>query len=358
MRLISIESLSFVYRNGSPVFTDLNLELGTSDLPRKHAGCIIAIMGASGCGKSTLLKLIAGIESPTSGRLVSTPSDVVVSYVPQEPVLFEHMSRIENARYYENISALRKLFRKDLFEQAVDRLGLGSVLSSTESVREMSGGERQRLSLLRAISIRPGVLLLDEPCSGLDAPLKYEFLLLLRQLTEELGLLTVHVTHHPDEVHLIADEIVFLHDAEDGCCSALHGTLEQFTRHPPTIEVAQFLATPIVNIVPCTFGQKELLIGGSSGIVFELNHVVPRGGYQLAFPIESVHWVDVGGLKVRVVGKSPTSTVVTLADNPVLRLVGPHSGGNPTAFTIEGDAFLFDAEGKFVQSTVLRGLPP
>lgn len=346
---VEIRGVSFGYKRGPQVFEALRLRLATSDGSPSDRGRVIAVMGASGCGKTTLLRLLAGIEAPAAGDVRYNPRDALISYVPQEPVLFEHISRLENARYFKRVSSMREFYSEEMFGAMTEQLGLRSALESGESVLKMSGGERQRLSLLRALSIRPNVLLFDEPCTGLDIPVKQDFLLLLRRLTDELGLLAIYVTHHPEEVRLVADEIVFLSKPLTGAAvSVSHSGLRNFLENPPTLEAARFFASPAMNAVPCRFDGQLLADLATSGIIGL--HVEPppsHGDYLLAFTPEAMRWVDQGGAPVSCMGCSDRYRVVQMGGPDASLLVGPQTDEEPTSFRVEGPAFLFTRDGHY-----------
>ena len=166
MKFISFENITFGYRKNDPIFKDLSFKISGSDSGRGH---VIALMGASGTGKSTLFKLILQTEKIQNGAISFDKKEPVIAYLPQEPVLFEHLSPKQNARYFERSSYFKKRFNESLYNELIHSLNIDDVLKETRSVLEMSGGQRQRLSLLRALSIQPDFLLLDEPTTGLDA---------------------------------------------------------------------------------------------------------------------------------------------------------------------------------------------
>src|SRR4051812_13077849 len=210
-------------------------------------------MGRSGCGKSTLLRLLAGLERPWSGQVIATPASAQMSLLSQNAVFFEHLSVVDNARYFERIRAVRGRFDSVTFSKLAKQLELGRILEVRKPVTALSGGERQRLALLRALSIRPEILFLDEPCSGLDVMVKEEFLMHLRVAVESQGLLAVYVTHHADEARLVADEIVYLRRPEGAPIThAWQGDLPAFLAAPPHISVAELLLGPTFNCIPCT----------------------------------------------------------------------------------------------------------
>ncbi len=178
---VQIRRLTFSYSSGKPVLNDLTVDF--------LKGAFVGLLGPSGSGKTTFLDLLAGIASPQTGTITYAQRDPAITFVFQRPVLFEHYSRKENAMYRSRRGAFRERFTLDRFEQLAKVLGMdGDFLDSTRPLRSMSGGEQQRLTLLRELSIAPDLLLLlDEPCSGLDPGVKRQFLLLLSETVSELG---------------------------------------------------------------------------------------------------------------------------------------------------------------------------
>lgn len=242
---IRFHRLSFAYPGQPSLFHDLDLDLsGNIGAP------VLALMGPSGSGKSTLLRLLLGLEKPTSGSIKFTPGKPVISYVPQEPVLFEHLPVEHNARYFAMAGAHRDRFDKVLYDQLVNDLGLADVLSAKRPVSQLSGGQRQRLSMLRALSIRPDMLLLDEPCNGLDAAVKRSFLIGLRKITERNKLRVVYVTHHVAEAEMVADEVLYLaSDAKRAGVGAHLATMKDFLQNPPTLDAALAHGFPAANVL-------------------------------------------------------------------------------------------------------------
>jgi len=247
MKNIQINNISFSYKKGKGVFQDFSLQLEQQG----ENGKVTAIMGSSGSGKSTLMKLLLGIEKPVSGKIEMFPLNPIFSYVPQEPVLFEHLSINDNARYFKFAGAFKKRFNENIYNELVKSLGLEDVINASKSVLELSGGQKQRLSLLRALSIEPDFLLLDEPCNGLDAEVKRSFLNKLREITQRYGLFVLYITHHKLEAQLIADDVVYLvQDNSSIVKQAAQGTILEFIQHPPVLEAAHIFRFPAVKILP------------------------------------------------------------------------------------------------------------
>jgi molybdate transport system ATP-binding protein len=164
---------------------------------------VTAIFGPSGAGKTSLLDAIAGVRPLSRGTIVLdgvTLSDLPpqqrrIGYVPQETALFPHMSVERNVRYGGSAPVPDILEIEHLMQRGV---------------RDLSGGEQKRVALARALVTRPRLLLLDEPLSGLDAPLKSRIMEYLQRIRDELHVPMLYVTHDENELAAIADEIVVL----------------------------------------------------------------------------------------------------------------------------------------------------
>lgn len=178
--------------------------LDVSLVMRAHS---TAIFGPSGAGKTSLLEVIAGLRTPVRGRVMIGARDVTrlpprerrVGYVPQDDALFPHLSVRRNVMYGARGG--------DLGEVA-GILEIASLLD--RGVQYLSGGERKRVALARALMTRPEVLLLDEPLSGVDLELRNRVLDYLVRVREQFSIPLVYVTHHADEAALICDEVVRL----------------------------------------------------------------------------------------------------------------------------------------------------
>ncbi len=196
------------------IVRDLVLPLAdfTLDVSLKTSRGATALYGPSGAGKTTLLELIAGIRRPRSGRIEMDgrvvcddgvwipPRHRRVGYVPQDDALFPHLS-----------------VRQNVFYGAAGAENAGDVIAVLEigtlfdrRVHRLSGGERKRVALARALLTRPGLLLLDEPLAGVDLALRDRVLEYLVRVRDELPVPTIYVTHHMQEVEAICEEIVVL----------------------------------------------------------------------------------------------------------------------------------------------------
>ncbi len=228
--------------------TDLTLSYGkTVAVPRLNLdikkGELIALLGPSGCGKTTTMRAIAGLLTPSSGRITIDGRDVTrvpankrgIGLVFQSYALFPHLSAFENVAFGLR---LQNLGRDEI--QAKTQAGMSTVgLEGFEDRKpaEMSGGQQQRLALARSLVMEPKVLLLDEPLSNLDARLRLEMRNELQRVQKETGITMVFVTHDQAEALALADRIVLM---KGGKIEQL-GTPAQLYAEPSTVFAADFM---------------------------------------------------------------------------------------------------------------------
>lgn len=189
--------------------------LSALDLHVKE-GEFFSLLGPSGCGKTTLLRIIAGLESPSSGEVRIDDSNVTalspqrrnVGIVFQNYALFPHMTVFQNVAYGLEV---KKIPGKEIRRRVEDILGKVHLLEkATTPVPLLSGGEQQRVAVARAVVVEPRILLFDEPLSNLDYALRVETRAEIKRLQREVGITTIYVTHDQGEALALSDRVAIL----------------------------------------------------------------------------------------------------------------------------------------------------
>ena len=206
-------------------------------------GTLTTILGPSGCGKTTTLRMIAGLESPTSGQIIMDGKDVTtlgpaernVSMMFQSYALFPHMNVVENVLYGLKMSGIAKEQARNRAGEALKNVGLVGFNERLPS--ELSGGQQQRVALARALVLEPAVLLFDEPLSNLDARLRREMREEIRGLQQRLKLTVAYVTHDQSEALAVSDQIIVMNDGN----IAQRGTPQDMYERPQSEFVAGFM---------------------------------------------------------------------------------------------------------------------
>jgi multiple sugar transport system ATP-binding protein len=212
MASVRLEQVHKRYDNGHVAVQSADFEVGDGEL--------LVLVGPSGCGKSTLLRMIAGLESITSGtlsidgRVVNNvaPKHRDIAMVFQNYALYPHMSVAENLAFGLKLRGMPKPQIEARISQAAQMLGLDDMLQ--RQPKELSGGQRQRVALGRALVREPKVFLLDEPLSNLDAKLRLTMRTEIARLHRTLGTTMIYVTHDQIEAMTLGQRIVVLKDGE------------------------------------------------------------------------------------------------------------------------------------------------
>ncbi|OAN70943.1 glycerol-3-phosphate ABC transporter ATP-binding protein [Sulfitobacter sp. EhC04] len=215
-------------------------------------GEFIVIVGPSGCGKSTLLRMVAGLETVTAGEVQiggarvndREPMERDIAMVFQNYALYPHMSVFDNMAYGLKIAGTPKAEIAERVQEAATLLQLGDYL--TRRPRELSGGQRQRVAMGRAIVRKPSVFLFDEPLSNLDAKLRVQMRLEIKQLQRRLGVTSLYVTHDQVEAMTLADRMIVMNA---GRADQIGEPLEVYA-NPQTEFVAGFIGSPPMNFLP------------------------------------------------------------------------------------------------------------
>jgi multiple sugar transport system ATP-binding protein len=222
-------------------------------------GEFVVLLGPSGCGKSTLLRMIAGLESITSGdisigdQLVNKmhPKDRNIAMVFQNYALYAHMSVKENMAFSMRLKKTPNVEVDKRVAWAASILGLEPYLE--RQPKELSGGQRQRVAMGRAIVRNPDVFLFDEPLSNLDAKLRVQMRTEIKELHKRLKTTTVYVTHDQIEAMTMADQVVIM---RDGHIEQM-GTPLDIYDNPANLFVAQFIGSPGMNILKGVVCEKD-----------------------------------------------------------------------------------------------------
>lgn len=349
---IELKSLDFGYRQSALLFQDTSLTLVPS-APEGCRGFVSVIMGASGCGKTTLLKLLLREETPSHGEIVICPSDARLSYLSQDPVLFEHLSILENARYFSKLASTRQYFAEAVFKRAAEELGLVDLLERKSSVTALSGGERQRIALLRAISIRPSLMLLDEPCRGLDPAVRQEFLMYLRRLADELSLSVIYVTHQQSEARFIADRVFFfVRSSGSGKAHIVEGTLQAIITFPPHEAVAQtFSVVPMNRTAVSVTGVHLSAFDRRFGISrSQCSKLAANTDAIMLFSATQVKWNCDNGVICRRTSASGQYLLASCVNDGARpsTVVGSNTDEEVYSFEIVDEVLLFSLDGEFL----------
>ncbi len=291
MARVSLDGVRKVYDNGFVAVADATFDIGDGEL--------VVLVGPSGCGKSTTLRMIAGLESITSGtlrigeRVVNDvpPAKRDIAMVFQNYALYPHMSVRDNMAF---ALKLRNETRSEIdrrVSDAADILGLTPVLD--RKPRQLSGGQRQRVALGRALVRKPQVFLFDEPLSNLDAKLRVQTRKEIARLHRRLGTTMVYVTHDQVEAMTLGDRIVVMNAGE---IQQIGTPLELYER-PANQFVAGFVGSPAMNFIRGTIEQQAgsaAFRAGQGGLVIPLANGAGMGSQAvLGLRPESLH-VDGG----------------------------------------------------------------
>ncbi|MCW2752701.1 MAG: spermidine/putrescine transporter ATP-binding protein [Marmoricola sp.] len=262
------------------------------DLEVPH-GSFFALLGPSGCGKTTTLRMVAGLETPTSGSIRIGDTDITYAKPYQRPVntVFQSYALFPHLDIYENVAfGLRRRRSPEVDRQVKEMLELVELTSQArKKPPQLSGGQQQRVALARALINRPDVLLLDEPLGALDLKLRRAMQLELKRIQTEVGLTFIHVTHDQEEAMTMADTIAVMNAGEIEQMGAPNDLYE----NPKTTFVANFL------------GQSNLIAGkvlGPDGDFVK----VDMHGVTVSIPVSRAHaagadgWIGIRPEKVLI----------------------------------------------------------
>jgi multiple sugar transport system ATP-binding protein len=225
---------------------DVNLEIRDKEF--------VVLVGPSGCGKTTTLRMVAGLESITSGNVLIgdkivndlPPMDRDIAMVFQNYALYPHMSVYQNMAFGLKMRKFERAEIAQRVKDAAEILGIQELMQ--RKPRQLSGGQRQRVALGRAIVRHPQVFLFDEPLSNLDAKLRVQMRVELKKLHNRLGTTAVYVTHDQVEAMTLGDRVVVM---KDGLVQQVGEPLELYNQ-PANRFVAGFIGSPAMNFATVT----------------------------------------------------------------------------------------------------------
>jgi multiple sugar transport system ATP-binding protein len=256
MATVELEDVNKVYDNGYHAIHDLNLSIDDKEF--------LVLVGPSGCGKSTALRMVAGLETISSGemrigdRVVNDvePKDRDIAMVFQNYALYPHMSVYDNIGFALKLARVPKEEIDTRVRKAAAILELEKYLDRKPG--QLSGGQRQRVAMGRAIVRQPAAFLMDEPLSNLDAKLRVQMRAEIASLQRDLGVTTVYVTHDQVEAMTMGDRVAVL---KDGYLQQVD-TPQNLYDHPVNVFVAAFIGSPSMNLY-----DGVLTMNGDGGTV-------------------------------------------------------------------------------------------
>jgi len=342
------------------VFDTVSLSFGRVDALKSlslavRPGEVLCLLGQSGCGKTSLLRLAAGIERPSSGsiridgQIVAGPGVFVpperrgVGLVFQDYALFPHLTNLQNVMF--GLTALPRAEAKREARAALARVGLEAVENAYP--HELSGGQQQRIALARAMAPRPGILLLDEPFSGLDTRLREEVRASTLAVLRDAEATSIIVTHDPEEALRLSDRVALLRQGS----LVQVDTPEALYRFPADLGVARFFCELNELAATARGGRVETPLG-----IFAAPRGLSDGRVVVAVRSHGLHIAPAGqGCPARVIEKrflGPIDLVEVMADGfaaPLsirTRHAGALKAGDGVSLTAEpSDVLVFAAGG-------------
>ena len=332
-------------------------------------GSFFVILGPSGCGKTTTLRMIAGLELPTSGRILLDGEDVTslrasardIAFVFQLFALYPHMNVRENIGFPLKCQNYPRAEIKKSVEEAARLLRIDHLLD--RRVGGLSGGDRQRVALGRAIVRRPKAFLMDEPLGALDSEFRRLMCGELRELHDRIDATSIYITHDQLEAMAMADRIAIM----NGGCVEQIGTPQEIYDRPQTMFVADFIGAPPMSFLELhgspRRGDRAILVDGALVEMPELFEDRAEGTFALGVRPENVSFADSSPLRGQVIGAEylGTTQIVTVTTaNGQIKARLPSSNvvrvGESVGLKLRPDRLsLFDAASGKVLSSALHG---
>ena len=251
MAYLTFKHVRKVYNKKVEAVKDFNLDI--------HQGEFIAFLGPSGCGKTTTLRMIAGLETVTSGDIVLEdksiiglePKDRGISMIFQSYAVWPHMSVYDNVAYALRLQKKPKEEIERIVQEVAEIADIKDYLKRYPS--QLSGGQRQRVAVARAIAVKPKLFLMDEPLSNLDAKLRVAMRTDLKRIHHELKSTSIFVTHDQSEALSLADRIVVMNQ---GSIEQI-GTPNEIYHDSDTMFIAKFIGSPPSNFFEVVVEEKD-----------------------------------------------------------------------------------------------------
>jgi multiple sugar transport system ATP-binding protein len=335
MATVRFTGVTKAYGNAA-VVSDLDLELPD--------GSFTVLVGPSGCGKSTSLRMLAGLDTVSSGSIAIGDRDVThlqprdrdVAMVFQNYALYPHLSVAENIAFPLRAS---KTPRKQALARAAEigaSLGLSTLMD--RKPKDLSGGQQQRVAIGRAIIREPSVFLFDEPLSNLDAKLRVETRTELLQIQRRLGITSVYVTHDQEEAMTLSDRMVVMRDGR----IAQQGTPQEVYARPADTFVATFVGSPKMNLLDGAVDGGTFRV--PSGLTLDLGPVARSGPVTLG--------VRPDDLLVTPAASDAPTTVTLIEDLGPRAIVTLDAGGTALTSVVEASLRAGLSEGTRVDLAV------
>ena len=328
MATVKLEGVDKVYPNGHVAARELDLEVADGEL--------LVLVGPSGCGKSTALRMVAGLETPTRGRVLIEDEDVTerppqerdVAMVFQNYALYPHMTVRENLAFGLRMRGVREGERDERVRGVAEALGLAELLDRKPS--QLSGGQRQRVALGRATVREPKVFLFDEPLSNLDAKLRVQTRAELARLHRRFEATMIYVTHDQEEAMTLGQRVAVMND---GRLEQVASPMEVYGR-PATRFVGGFVGSPAMNFFPCQVRRN----GGTPELAGPFFRVRLEG---TAGPSDDRATLGVRPNDIELVapGEGDATAVVDVVEplgSQVLVHLGPPGGSGSRGATADG----------------------
>jgi spermidine/putrescine ABC transporter ATP-binding subunit len=265
--IVSLRNVTKTFPGGVRAVDNVSFDIDQNEF--------FALLGPSGCGKTTLLRMISGLETPTSGKIIIGGEDMALTPPNKRPTnmvfqsyaVFPHMTVTDNVAYGLKVTGVPAEETKRRVGEALEMVKLTHLAGRKPD--QMSGGQRQRVALARALVKRPKVLLLDEPLSALDAKLRDEMRLELTRLQENVGITFIIVTHDQDEALSMASRIAVM----DGGAVQQIATPSELYEQPTSRFIADFIGkVNLINARVVSSSAKKIVCDAKGLGEIELPH--------------------------------------------------------------------------------------